>query len=243
MTTAKPKKTNPILFIVGLVFLCLCMGIFSSMNKGATQTAAPGAPATEVPASVTEAPTEVPTEAPAIPTETPIPSPTPDPNLVKAGTYMVNADIKPGIYRGEGGSNTFSSCYFARLKDLTGGLESVLANENAMGQFYVEILPTDYAIEVRCDLVPLSAIEKPAEFQKELQIGTYLVGRDIQPGTYKGKGGTDILTACYWARLKNLTGGLDAVIANENATNQYYVQVLKTDIALTTRCPLTFTGK
>lgn len=49
--------------------------------------------------------------------------------------------------------------------------------------------------------------------------GTYVVGEDIQPGTYKTTGPTDsLIKSCYWERMKNLDGGFDAIAANDNIT-------------------------
>ena len=43
--------------------------------------------------------------------------------------------------------------------------------------------------------------------------GTYLVGKDIQPGTYGSN--NDSSGWCYWERLSGLSGELDDVIANQ----------------------------
>lgn len=62
--------------------------------------------------------------------------------------------------------------------------------------------------------------------------GTYLVGTDIKPGTYRNGNEGD----CYWERLSNTSGDFDAIIANGNGGNQV-VTVKKTDKAFhTERC-------
>jgi hypothetical protein len=62
--------------------------------------------------------------------------------------------------------------------------------------------------------------------------GIYLVGTDIQPGTYRNSGGGD----CYWARLRNLSGGLGSIIANGLGANQI-VTISASDAAFeSTRC-------
>jgi hypothetical protein len=178
------------------------------------------------------------------PTETPVPSETPDPNLVKPGTYLVNTDIQPGIYRGQAGTDLPSSCYWQRMKDLTGGVDSVLANDNSVGQFYVEILSTDHAFETRCEITRLDPIpEHTGEYPTRIPLGTYLIGYDIRAGTYKGEGGSDVLSSCYWARLQSVAGGLDGILGNDNATGQFYVQVLPGDFALITGCELEWVGE
>jgi hypothetical protein len=62
--------------------------------------------------------------------------------------------------------------------------------------------------------------------------GTWLVGTDIKPGTYRSSPDGD----CYWARLKNTSGDFEAILANGNGTNQV-VTLKKTDKALeSARC-------
>lgn len=57
--------------------------------------------------------------------------------------------------------------------------------------------------------------------------GTYLVGADIQPGTYRNEG----TSACYWARLSGTGGTVDDIIANDNPRGQSYVTIDPTDTA------------
>ena len=44
--------------------------------------------------------------------------------------------------------------------------------------------------------------------------GTYVVGEDVEPGTYRSSG----TSLCYWARLSGFGGQLDDIIANGNNT-------------------------
>jgi len=176
-----------------------------------------------------------------VPTSTPLPTETPNPNLVNPGTYIVNTDIQPGIYKCSAGSGLFSSCYWERLKDLTGTFDSILANENATGQFYVELKNSDYALKTDCELARLDPIpEHIGEYPQVITTGTYLIGYDIQPGTYKGQAGSDAVSSCYWERLQSVAGGFDAILANDNATGQFYVQVLPSDFAVKTGCELSW---
>jgi hypothetical protein len=57
--------------------------------------------------------------------------------------------------------------------------------------------------------------------------GTFQVGTDIQPGTYRTTGNDDGL--CYWERAKDASGGLDSTLANDNVTGSSYVTIKKTD--------------
>jgi hypothetical protein len=61
--------------------------------------------------------------------------------------------------------------------------------------------------------------------------GTYLVGPDIAPGTYRAPGGD----ACYWARLKDTDGDLSSVLANGLGGGRKVVTIARTDKAFETR--------
>ena len=64
----------------------------------------------------------------------------------QAAAVDANAkDIQPGTYRTE---SKGLGCYWARLRDLSGSLDSIIDNNFAMeGQEYVEVSPSDYAFE------------------------------------------------------------------------------------------------
>ncbi|ORV80197.1 hypothetical protein AWC07_21535 [Mycobacterium gastri] len=64
--------------------------------------------------------------------------------------------------------------------------------------------------------------------------GTYRVGVDIRPGTYRSQGSN----ACYWERLRGLGGTVEDIIANGAGTGPQVVQIAPTDVAFKTkRCP------
>ncbi|WP_426367186.1 hypothetical protein [Streptomyces sp. E-08] len=65
--------------------------------------------------------------------------------------------------------------------------------------------------------------------------GEYLVGEDIQAGTYKSAGSDDAF-GCYWARLKDATGEFDAIIANNNLQGPGRVTLKKGEYFQTQRC-------
>ena len=60
--------------------------------------------------------------------------------------------------------------------------------------------------------------------------GTWRVGFDIEPGTYRTSG-TD---SCYWARLSNFTGSND-ILANDNARGPAIVTILRGDAGFISR--------
>jgi hypothetical protein len=60
--------------------------------------------------------------------------------------------------------------------------------------------------------------------------GTYLVGKDIKPGTYRAH--ADDL--CYWARLSGTSGDFDDIIADGEGPGQLTVTIKSSDKALET---------
>lgn len=221
-----PIKKIIIIAVVILVFICILGAIFSGGN-----------PKTSAPTNVadrsenletTSSPVVNNTEVP-VNTNTPMPTneptATPNPNLLKPGTYLVNDEIKPGLYKGSG------NCYWERLKDLSGSFDGIIANGNTNGQFYVEVKDSDKAFSIDCEAELLEPLPEPAkEFPTTFKPGQYLVGRDISAGIHRGEG------SCYWERQKDAAGGFDAIIANGNTDGQFYVEVKNGDFALSTNC-------
>ncbi|MGW2235227.1 hypothetical protein [Streptomyces sp. NPDC001759] len=65
--------------------------------------------------------------------------------------------------------------------------------------------------------------------------GTFLVGKDIQAGTYRSEGKNK--DSCYWARLSDTSGEASAIIANGNDIGPAIVKVAAGDKAFqTTDC-------
>jgi hypothetical protein len=56
--------------------------------------------------------------------------------------------------------------------------------------------------------------------------GTWVVGKDIQAGTYRTRQGSP---GCYFARLKGFSGTLDDILANENMDTPAVITILPTD--------------
>lgn len=61
--------------------------------------------------------------------------------------------------------------------------------------------------------------------------GTWRVGEDIRPGTFRAPGGQN----CYWERLRNFKGGLNSIIANGGFTKNQTVTIAASDAGFSTR--------
>lgn len=57
--------------------------------------------------------------------------------------------------------------------------------------------------------------------------GTFQVGSDVKPGTYRSTDNTDGM--CYWERAKDSSGETDSLIANDNVMGTAYVTIKATD--------------
>lgn len=70
--------------------------------------------------------------------------------------------------------------------------------------------------------------------------GTFRVGVDIRPGTYRSEGSD----GCYWERSKGLSGSSSDIIANSAAPGPQIVEIAPTDVAFkTSNCaPWEMTG-
>ena len=158
---------------------------------------------------------------------------------IDAGTYKVGTEIQPGVYAGNAGTDIGDSCYWERLRGLSGDLDDIIANDNAIGQFYVEVKSTDSYFTVRCEITPLAEWPVPSQPLTDIGTGMYIVGRDIAAGIYAGNAGSDIGDSCYWERLSGASGGFGDIIANDNAIGQFYVEVKSTDSYFTVRCEVT----
>lgn len=55
----------------------------------------------------------------------------------------------------------------------------------------------------------------------------HLVGKDINPGTYRTNGGS----YCYWERLSGTSGEFDDIITNEATEGASVVTISASDVA------------
>lgn len=157
--------------------------------------------------------------------------------LVPVGTHLVGTDIEPGIYVWLPSDSTFGSCLWKLLSDLSGNTEAVIGGHNRDSRFYVEVLETDYALRTYCELLPIDAVPAPEQPLTEIVPGMYIVGRDIEAGTWRGQVAED-QTPCYWERLSCVRGNIHCVIANGIGEGQFFIEVAPSDFALDIRCPV-----
>ena len=122
----------------------------------------------------------------------------------------------------------------------SGETSDILANGNADGHFYIEVLPTDTVLDTDRELVALENTLVISEFLTEPPPGTYIVGRDIRQALYSREADTGVLDICYWEGLSGVSGDFTAIIGNHIASGQYFVQVSPSDFAVTFGCAVVF---
>jgi small nuclear ribonucleoprotein (snRNP)-like protein len=142
------------------------------------------------------------------------------------GTHRIGKDIPAGTYRAPKVSGgLFGGCYWARLRNFSGGLNAIIANGNESAPALVTIKPSDRGFETaRCGRWT-SDLRRITKSRTRFGAGTYLVGVDIAPGTYVARAGS----RCYWARLRAFTGDFNAIIANANPRGRTIVTISRSD--------------
>jgi hypothetical protein len=71
---------------------------------------------------------------------------------------------------------------------------------------------------------PAPPVALPATIPGE---GTFVVGTEVKPGTYRTAGSDGI--NCYWARLSGLSGSFGEILANGNVNGPTTVTIRRSD--------------
>lgn len=157
--------------------------------------------------------------------------------LIPVGTSLVGKDIEPGVYVGLAGDfwEDIETCYWERLSGLSGERGDIIANNKTSALFYVEVLDSDLAFNTTCKLLPIENVPAPEEKYSEIEPGMYLIGRDIDPGTWKGFAESE----CMWFRLSCATGRpIECFIAADASEGQFFVEIAPDDYAFKVSCPM-----
>ena len=127
--------------------------------------------------------------------------------------WRIGKDIAPGTYAAPGDE----SCLWNSLSGFTGRIDDVLRLSHE-GRPVVTISDTYRGFRVvgfqsfGCgQWRPVADITGPVE---SIADGTWLVGREIVPGTYATS------KPCYWQRLKGFNGEYDDVIASSDLVEE-----------------------
>ncbi|MFA6908389.1 MAG: hypothetical protein WC289_00700 [Patescibacteria group bacterium] len=142
------------------------------------------------------------------------------------GSHVVGADIQPGTYRQRVSS---PGCYFARLSGFGGTIDEIIMNENAGAPAIVTVDVNDKGFQSRNCGIWTQDLSTILDSQATFSDGTYILGTDIQGGTYKSSGGD----SCYYARLSGFGGSIDEIITNENTSDPAIITIASSDRGFT----------
>lgn len=119
------------------------------------------------------------------------------------GMFMTNYEIVAGTYMAVG-----ENCYWSRLRNFSGESSGMIANNVSSGKQIVTIAPGDVGFtSSRCgSWTPYAQTQAPVQGFND---GTFMVNRDIVPGTYRASSPT-----CYWERLRGFSGEFGDTITN-----------------------------
>jgi hypothetical protein len=206
--------------LAAVVAFCTLSSVAANGGHGVSQGASSGASslATNQPASQRQTQESLTTNTPAGPTATP----TPGYAHFGDGTFQVGKDIQPGTYRTRVGA---SSCYWERLKGFSGAFEDIIANGNPDGPVVVTISANDKGFMSQDCGTWTQDLSQVTESKTSFDAGTYIVGTDIAPGTYKNTGDEN----CYWERLRDFSGAFGGIIANGNPKGAAIVTIKASD--------------
>ncbi len=143
------------------------------------------------------------------------PAPTRADGQIGEGTWVVGKDIQPGVYEGVVPADS-SGCYWERDKNADGNADSIIDNDtlDPGAHVLVQIAAGDYSFESDgCGT--LTVYQAPAHPASSMGEGRFLVGKDIEAGTYRAVVPTDS-PGCSWERLNSLTGGFASIIDNDD---------------------------
>lgn len=92
--------------------------------------------------------------------------------------------------------------------------------------------PPPAAVQTPSLVQELATTTRPATPLNIFSDGTWVVGTDIEPGTYRSSGPVGSATTCFWFRLKDTTGDPSSVIAAGDSQGPITLTIKATDAAV-----------
>jgi hypothetical protein len=132
------------------------------------------------------------------------------------GTYYVGQDMLAGVYKGHVNGKTG---HWKISRDMNG--DTVVASGDPRGQFYLQVMPGQFLFLVGATITKADTTAAHGELlTKNISDGTYLVGRDIAAGHYKGTARSN----GHWS-LSTDANGKRIIAGTDAATGQFYLDI------------------
>jgi hypothetical protein len=147
------------------------------------------------------------------------------PTVPGDGSFAVGTHLPRGLYKGAAPAD---GCYWERVRDFSGDVESINANYFGFNQspLYVEITTDDAGFNTDGCARWVMAFPTDSARYVSVRDGQYRVGKDIRTGRYQAPGGDD----CYWATLSSFRGDVDSVSVNGYGDSGPIVDVSSADV-------------
>jgi hypothetical protein len=155
-------------------------------------------------------------------------SPNPTQTLEEAGftsgMYKVGQDMPSGEYKLFSTEGLSGVSYFEIAKDSTGGLDSIIANDNFFSFTYVTVADGQYFKFTDARAVPAVEAAKSEPVDGKYVSGMYKVGIDIPPGEYQVFPEEDsTLGYGYYEITKSSLHVLEDIVSNDNFEDPRYI--------------------
>jgi hypothetical protein len=147
------------------------------------------------------------------------------------GQYRVGTDIAAGRYY----NDPSNGCHFLRVRAFGGAPSDTIVETTInfdAGQWIVDLLSTDngFVTDANCG----TWFTTPRRgLLTSITAGMWIVGAQITPGTYRAE---NSVQGCFWQRVSNFTGAIDAVLGSAFVTSPgvQLVTISSTDVGFST---------
>ena len=215
---------HKILSFIGAIILLGIIG--SALGGGDDNLTATEPPTTNVTSTTGTEPSTEPSPEPKATDE-------PKKTTYSNGKYLVGKDIESGLYKVTVTDEILKMGYVERANDINMEFDSIIANIILTGDGYIEILSTDVAVKLQgVEIEPIKIEDLVPAIQKEVSDGIYLIGYDLDAGTYKVEVTDTVTKMGYVQRSKSVAMGMDDIIANEIVQGSGYVKIEEGDFAV-----------
>src|SRR5260370_4638633 len=111
------------------------------------------------------------------------------------------------------------------IRGFSGSVNDIIANDTTDAPAVVAIAASDKGFMSQNCGTWTKDLSRITTSKTSFDDGTFIVGTDITPGTYRNSGGS----SCYFARLSGFGGTIDTIIANNNVSAPTIVTIAPSD--------------